>query len=62
MRTNETKELILDLAQLALVKRNNYAKELEQSTSKEAQIFLQSEINSMNATFDKVNKLYKTDF
>lgn len=55
------KNLILELAEIANAQRNSLAREKQNATSEEAKKSLQSMIDEVNNTLDKVNAKYKTN-
>jgi len=56
------KDLILELAEIANEQRNSLIMEKQNATSEEAKKVVQSMIDEANATLDKVNAKYKTNY
>jgi hydrogenase maturation factor HypE len=55
------KDLILELTELANAYRNTLIREQKDATSEEAKKAIQSMIDEVNNTLDKVNAKYKTN-
>jgi hypothetical protein len=56
------KNLILELAEIANEQRNSLIMEKQNATSEEAKKVVQSMIDEVNNTLDKVNAKYKTNY
>jgi len=56
------KDLILELAEIANEQRNSLIMEKQNATSEEAKKVVQSMIDEVNNTLDKVNAKHKTNY
>jgi hypothetical protein len=56
------KYLIFELAEIANEQRNSLIRDKQNATSEETKKIIQSMIDKVNATLDKVNEKYKTGY